>query len=188
MTINDYKVIAFTPDRWGTLERFQHFFGKTYSFDQHTQNALRGAANHFRKALILLNIAKQHIAKLSEDRSQLEQYGHTPAQRGKELSALVESVLLDLYSSVDCTRKVVTFIYRNDRGVKQSTRKFFLAAAEGKVADTVPLEIRNAFATAHWYPDFRKLRDEMTHSDVGSCHYDESSEKVFYAHVGLGGQ
>ena len=112
MKVSNWKVIAFTPDRWGTLERFQHFYAATYTFDTDTQKALPGAANHLNKALILLQIARQHAAKLPEDRAQLREHGCTSAQRGRELSALIESVLLDLYSSVDCTRKVVTFLYQ----------------------------------------------------------------------------
>jgi len=184
--MSDWIVITFAPDRWGTLERFQHFCAGTYTFARDTQQALSGAANHFRKALILLQVAREHAAKLSEDRAQLETHGYTPAQRGKELSALIESILLDLYSSIDCTRKIVTCIYRNHRGVKQSTRKFFQAVAEGKVADTVPVEIRDAFASAHWYTDFQRMRDALTHSDIGSCALDEKSGKVFYMHAGLG--
>lgn len=178
-------VIAFTPERWGTLERFQHFYSTTHKFDRDTQKSLPGAANHFHKALLLLDVAKQHAALLKEDRAQLKERGYTPAQRGKELSALVESILLDLYSSIDCTRKVVTFIYRKHRGVKQSTRKLFQAATAGTVAETVPEGIRQAFANADWFTDFRVLRDAITHSDVGSCHLDEESDKVFYMHAGL---
>lgn len=186
MSMSDCIVIAFAPDRWGKLERFQRFYAGTYLFDRDTQQALSGAANHLHKAPILLQVAREHAAKLPEDRAQLEKHGFTPAQRGKELSALIESILLDLYSSIDCTRKIVTFIYRNERGVKQSTRKFFQAVAEGDVADTVPAEIRDAFASAHWYMDFRRMRDALTHSDIGSCHLDEKSGKVFYMHTGLG--
>lgn len=80
----------------------------------------------------------------------------------------------------------MTFLYRNHRGVKQSTRKFFQAIAAEKVADTVPTEIRDAFASAAWYADFRRMRDALTHSDVGSCHLDEKTGKVFYMHAGLG--
>ena len=185
MSIPKSIVITFTPERWGTLERFQHFYGGTHHFDRDTQKSLPGAANHFHKALILFQVAKEHASLLPEDRVQIEERGHTPARRGKELSALVESIILDLYSSIDCTRKVFTFIYRNHHGVKQSTRKIFQAAADGKIDATVPEGIRNAFANAAWYADFRALRDAITHSDVGSCHLDESSGKVFYMHAGL---
>jgi len=178
-------VIAFAPERWGTLELFQHFYGNTHHFDRDTQKSLPGTANHFNKALILFEVAKQHVTLLSEDRTQLTECGYTSARRGRELSALLESALLDLYSSIDCTRKVVTFIYRKHGGVKQSTRKFFQSAAGGTIGTTVPEGIRKAFACATWYTDFRVLRDAITHSDVGSCHSDEKSGKVFYLHAGL---
>ncbi len=176
----------FAPEQWGTLDRFQRFHGPTYSFDADTQKALRGAANQLRKALVLLQVARQHAPKLTEDKEQLEQHGHTPAQRARELSALIESILLGLYSSVDCARKVVTFIYRNEHGVKQTTRRFFQAVANGKVADSVPQEIRDAFAGADWYGEFRRMRDALTHSDIGVCHLDDSTNEVVYMHEGLG--
>jgi len=179
-------LIAFAPENWGTLERFQHFCDGTYVFDADTKHALSGAANHFHKARILLELARQHAPKLEEDEAQLERCGYTPAERGKELAALIESVLLELYSSVDCTRKVVTFIYRNERGVKQSTRKFFQATAEGNVAETVPAQIRQAFAEATWYKDFRRVRDALTHSDIGWCHLDKKSRKAAYMNSALG--
>ncbi len=145
-----------------------------------------GAANHFNKSLLILGVARDHVRKLPEDDAQLEERGFTAAQRGRELSALIESILLGLYSSVDCARKVITSIYRKHRGVKQSTRKFFKACADGTVAETVPGEIRNAFSSARWYNDFRRLRDALTHSDIGSCHLDQDSGKVSYMHAWLG--
>ncbi len=178
-------VISFAPDKWGTHDLFKNFYRGTYTFTPDIQYALSGAANHFHKALILLQVAREHIARLNEDKEQLEKYGYTPAQRGKELSALIESILLDLYSSVDCTRKIVTFIYKSHRGVKQSTRKFFQAVKEGKVEETVPVQIRDAFASAHWYSDFRRMRDALTHSDIGACHLDDKSAKVSYMHGAL---
>jgi len=185
MKIHNYKVIVFAPDKWGQLERFRYFYDTTYLLDQNAQKALHGAVSHFYKARIFLHFAYQQAPKLSEDRDQLQKHGYTPAQRSHELAALIEAMLQDLYSSVDCARQVVTFIYHNHRGVTESTRKFFQAAAAGKVADTVPSEIRNGFAKADWYNDFRSLRDALTHSDVGSCHLDETSGKVSYMHAGL---
>ncbi len=186
MNVSDSKVILFAPNRWGTLERFKHFHEPTYPFTWHTQQALSGAANHFNKAVILLQVSREHAKTLPEDTMQLEKYGYTPAQRGRELSALIESILLELYSSVDCTRAVITSIYQKHEGVRQSTRKFFQSVAKGKVADTVPAEIRDAFASAQWYMDLLRIRDALTHWDIGSCHLDKKSGTIFYMHPGLG--
>ena len=186
MSLESCKVITFAPQNWGTMERFQHFYSTTYKFDPHTQSAVSGASNHLRKASLVLQVAKEHAATLAEDEEQLSRHGYTPARRAKELAALIESIILGVYSSVDCARQVVTYIYRKHRGVKQSTRKFFQAAAAGKVANTVPSDIRAAFKSATWYVDLRRLRDALTHSDVGFCHLDKSEGKVTYMHAGLG--
>lgn len=180
------KLIYFAPDKWGTLEKFQKFCAGTYKFPKYIHRALSGSASNFCKANILLQMAVAHSPKLKEDKTQLREHGYTPAQCAKELSALIEAILLNLYSSIDCTRKVVTYIYKGHRGVKDSTRKFFKAIQDCTVSETVPAEIRNAFMEAHWYTDFREIRDHLTHSDIGSCSLNERTGKVFYMHAGLG--
>ena len=125
MKTEDTKIIVFAPDRWGSLERFQRLHQKTYKLDNESQHALSGAGNHFHRAHALFRVARSHIPKLKEDRHELESHGHTHALRGGELSAVVEAIILSLYSSIDCSRKIVTFIYKKERGVKESTRKFF---------------------------------------------------------------
>lgn len=181
----EYRVRMFAPDRWGSLERFQHFHSETYAFDKRTQKALPGTANHLHKAWLLQQVARDRAPLLQEDREQVETSGHTRARRGRELSAVVEAALLDLYSSVDCTRQVITSIYAKHRGVKQSTRKFFAACSKGEVAETVPEPIRTAFGSADWYPEVLRLRDALTHSDVGICHLDRATGKATYLHPGL---
>src|SRR5690242_2058067 len=39
---------------------------------------------------------------------------------------------------------------------------------------------------AKWYDRLLALRDELTHSDTGSCHLDDATGKVSYMHTGLG--
>jgi len=186
MSTPDYKLITFAPEQWGQLDRFQRFYPKTYAFDFHTQKAVGGAANHLRKAWILCNVTKERVGLLEEDHKQFQSCGYTPANRAKELSALVETVILELYSVVDCTRKVVTFIYRDYKGVAQSTHKFFQRARDGKIDEAVPQVIRDTFAFADWYSDFRRMRDELTHADIGSCNQNTQTGKVAYFHLGLG--
>lgn len=184
--IADSKVIVFYPEYWGTLERFQHFYFNTYPFKRYMQSVVRGAANHFVKALCLAEIAKEFSPKLSEDESELKEHGYTDAKRSKELSALIESVILELYSSLDCTRKIISEIYKTHQGVRDSTHKLFNNMFEGTVAETVPLEIRDTFQSASsWYPEFLKIRDVLTHSDVGSCHLSKDG-KIRYANFATG--
>jgi hypothetical protein len=147
------KVITFSPKIWGTQQRFEHFYSSTYSFNRYTQYAIKGSSNHFYKALHFLNVAKDISPKLTEDNAELEKKGYTDSARSGELSALVEAIILEFYSSIDCTRQIVTTIYKKHQGVPQSTRKFFQAAFDDKVAETVPLDIREAFRASQWYPE-----------------------------------
>lgn len=179
-------VISFYPQKWGTLERFQHFYSTTYSFDRSTQYSINGSGNHFYKALNIIEVAKEFSPRLSEDQVELEEKGYTNSLRSKQLSALIEAIILEFYSSIDCTRHVVTTIYKKHRGVRESTRKFFQAAFDGRIAETVPLDIRDAFKNAQWYDELRRIRDALTHSDVGSCHLDMTSQTISYMHPGLG--
>ena len=186
----NFKVITYSPENWGALERFEHFYSSTYSFDQFTQFAIKGASNHFYKALRLHKVARDISPTLAEDNSELEKKGYTDAVRGSELSALIETIILELYSSIDCTRHIVATIYRKYEGVStksmKSTRKFFQAAFDDKIAETIPLDIREAFKASQWYPEFRRIRDALTHSDIGSCHLDKTTQIVSYSHPGLG--
>ncbi len=176
----------FAPDRWGELEKFSQFYSSTYRFNHHTRRALSGATNHFHKVMTLFNFAQRIKANLEEDNKEIEQHGYTPAIRGKELSAIIETIFLDLYSSIDCTRQVIYFIFKNYRGVSESTRTLFENASKDKIDERVPKSIRMALKNAPWYNEFRKIRDELTHSDIGSCHLDRNTGKVFYMHSGLG--
>lgn len=183
--IAESKVIIFNPENWGTLERFQKFYFKTYPFKRYMQNVVSGAANHYRKALCLTAIALELSPKLVDDDTELAQKGYTDAKHSNELSAIIESVILELYSSLDCTRKVISEIYKGHKGVKDSTHGLFNAMFENKVADTVPSEIRETFRAASWYPELLKIRDTLTHSDIGSCHLGEGN-KIFYTNSGTG--
>jgi hypothetical protein len=43
------------------------------------------------------------------------------ARNSKELSAVMEGIILELYSSIDCTRKIINEIYGKYRGIPDST-------------------------------------------------------------------
>lgn len=180
------KLILFDPQKWGTQQRFQHFYSTTYSFDRSTQYSISGSGNHFYKALAIIEVAKEFSPRLSEDQAEFEEKGYTNSIRSNQLSALIEASILEFYSSIDCTRHVVTTIYKKHRGVKESTRKFFQAVFDDRIAETVPSEIRDAFKAAQWYNELRRIRDALTHSDIGSCHLDKTSQTISYMHSELG--
>ena len=179
-------VVTFSPPNWGEVDRFSHFGSTTYRFDERTRNALQGIAGHFHKALILEELAESIAPSLKQDREELNAKGHTGNKNGARLSAVIETVCSELYSSVDCTRQVVAEIYKGFQGVtSKSTRRFFQNAADGTLDPKLPPLIKEAFEDADWYVELRKLRDAVTHSDVGSCRLDEGSGKISYFNAAL---
>lgn len=179
-------VVSFFPPNWGEVDRFSHFSSTTYKFDERTGNALKGIASHFHKALILEELAESIAPDLKKDREELNAKGHTGNKNGARLSAVIETIFAELYSSVDCTRQVVAEIYKGLQGVtSKSTRRFFQNAADGILDPKLPALVREAFEKADWYVELRKLRDAIAHSDVGSCHLDEGVGKISYFNAAL---
>jgi hypothetical protein len=182
----DYTVRTFAPERWGQVDRFATFFAA--SFPDATsieRRAVSGAGNHFRKALILRALAIRIVPALAIDRQQLNDKGYTPADNAVELAAVVENVFTELYSAVDCARKVLSKRYPV-RGMPDSTRKTFSRARRGDLDRMLPPELLSAFKEADWYDPLRVLRDEITHSDLGFVSQDAATGRVSYMHRGLG--
>ena len=182
MGIESQLLFQFTPDRWGVLDTFQTFYSTTYRFSKHDQEALRGAANHFSKALRLEKVSRVLAPRMKEDQDELAEKGHTSSERSKEYGAVVESLIVSLYSAIDCTRKVLRAAFPTAQGVPDSTRKLFGNARQGKLDTAVPKAIREALASADWYAELRVLRDALTHADTGSCHLNRETGKVSYFH------
>jgi hypothetical protein len=187
MDISKQRVLIFCPEKWGTVERFARFHQSTYSFDRHVQKRLRGISGNFGKAHRYLEIARDLVLRLDEDERQLEEKGHTHAFRAKQLAAAVEGAFCSLYSTLDCFRHVLVAIYKNHRGMRDSTRKVFQAGHKRELDQRVPQTIRDLiFETKSWFNEFRGYRDEMTHADVGSCHRDAKTGSIVYMHSDLG--
>jgi hypothetical protein len=172
----------FAPERWGTVDRFAHFYSSTYSFPEKVHARVVGTSAHFERAELLRQIAHDMIPQLQLDRAELEAKGFTHAEHSRRLTAIVESSITSLYSSLDCGRQVVTHVFAKYRGLPDSTRKTFQRAAEGRLDPQLPAAILNAFANAPWYPKFCHLRDALTHGGPGSCHRDEQTGKIMYFH------
>lgn len=178
-------IIKFAPEHWGELQKFKEFYPQTYNLNPNTTKAVSGALNHFSKAIILKNLSFKLKPNLEIDKKELDKNGYSKSINSRELSAVIEAIILELYSSIDCTRKVVGEIYKNLQGVPNSTRKFFRNALENKLDENFPEQMKKAFKEATWYNEFRKIRDELTHSDTGSCHLNRKTKKVFYTHSGF---
>ncbi len=180
-----YVSIAFDPSTWGEIEIFRRFGQTTYKFSSHASAACNGVENNFRKSITLREVAQSISPKLVEDRKELEEKGYSSGKYGKQYTAIAESTLTALYSSIDCTRVVLKAIYPKARGLPDSTRKLFANAKAGKLDTAIPLSIREALSHAEWYATFRVLRDALTHSDTGFCHLDKDTNKVRYFHESL---
>lgn len=188
-TFENTFYVEFYPQKWGQYSRFYHFYQTTHKFDKPTVSAIRGIGGHASKARRLLQLSEKIIPSIAEERKLHEGKGVIPGVRSGEYAALAECVVAELYSVLDCTRKIIGGIYGRFRGVaRDSTRRLFQNAQKGGIDLRVPEAIRNALANAHWYNDFRRLRDGITHGETGSCHLDAKTGKITYFHTGLGSE
>ena len=130
-------------------------------------------------------VASRLVPTLAIDKQQLSEKGFTQAHNAEELGAIVENVFMELYSAVDCARKVLSRRYPV-RGMPDSTRRAFSRARSGALDKVLPSELLSAFKEAHWFDPLRVLRDEITHSDLGSVSQDGATGRVSYMHTGLG--
>ncbi len=174
----------FAPEFWGQVDIFRHFAPSTYSFDERDTRALAGVEGHFTKFHRLRTLSAKLRPNLEIDRAQLDERGFTPADNAGELATVIEAAILELYSSVDCTVKVLRAIYgKTTRGFKESTRSLFQDV--DKLTGTFPEELKPLFANADWYSRLLHLRDELTHLATGNVYLREKDGPVSYAHFGL---
>ena len=178
-------VRMYAPEQWGTLQKFQKFYSSTHSLSDTGRRSVSGAINHFHKAITLRDLAIKLVPNLEEDEKELNEHGYSRAINSKEISAVIEGVILELYSSLDCTRKVVSEIFKNYQGIPDSTRKYFQNIEKGKIDSNFPEQLIIAVKEATWYNGFRMIRDELTHHDTGSCHKDRDTGKIRYMHTGI---
>ena len=182
-------ILVFAPECWSSLTKFQKFVGLPF---KNTGDLSRGAAaadNHLAKYTVLAGLANRLKDRLAEDAAELDETGYSSASRSKEFAALVESLFCELYAALDGTRHVLHAAFKNVRGVQdKSTEKMLKRASAKEYGPEFPVEIRDALAAAYesWFPSLRKIRTEVTHGDIGSCHVDRESHKVKYIHGGLG--
>ncbi len=181
-------ILYFTPERWGELDRFRNFYSTTHRFDRRTTDRVRGISSHFHKAHTLHSLAVRLRPSLAQDNERLEAEGYSPATNARELNAVIETILCELYASLDCTAQLLRALYGNLPGVpSKSTRKLFANAVDGKIDGRFPETLLDAIVTAApWVADLRHLRDTIAHSDTGSCHLDSESDVVRYMNSAMG--
>jgi hypothetical protein len=69
----------------------------------------------------------------------------------------------------------------------ESTERLFKRANERKCGPEFPEVIRSKLddAWTSWFHGIREIRTEVTHGEVGSCHFDKESKTVTYFQHGL---
>lgn len=182
------NVRIYAPEQWGTLQKFVKFYRNTFALSNTGRRCVSGAQNHFHKASTLYDLAQKLAPNVELDDKELNEKGFSHAANASELSAVIESIMLELYSSVDCARKVVTEVCQKEwklQGIPDSTRKLFKKVKDGEVSLQFPEPLKIAISEAVWYEEFRVIRDELTHQDTGRCHRNRETNVVSYMHPGI---
>jgi hypothetical protein len=179
------NILTFWPERMGQVERFVLLYSTTFTFTKIEKRFLGGVGAHFNKSVTLRELALRLRLNLELDNQQMREMGHSPAIHAKELSAVIEAVVLELYSSIDCLAEVIYAIYRHKqvRFLKQSTSRLY--REYDKLGDPFPEELRFAFRMTTWFPELRRIRDELTHRQTGSVNLDEKTGIISYMHHGM---
>jgi hypothetical protein len=115
-------LLMFAPEQWGQVDLFRAVNTTTYTFSPHQQRVLAGVENHSHKAVTLLWLAEALRPTLQLDDAELEENGFTPARNAKNVAAIVEGVITELYSVIDCAAKVLHFVYGPRREVCRDRR------------------------------------------------------------------
>jgi hypothetical protein len=174
----------FAHELWGEVDKFRHFYATTYTFDERDMRAVGGVQAHFIKFQRLTALAEKLRPNLRIDEVQLDERGFTPADNAGELATVIEAAILELYSSIDCTVKVLRAIYGGTtRGFRDSTRSLFQSI--DKLTGEFPDALKPLFANASWYPELLRLRDELTHLATGVVRRNVADGPVYYIHYGL---
>jgi len=182
--MKDQRIIFFAPEYWGELTKFNHFYHSSYHFKPFFQVAAKGVESHFDKFTTLYSLAKKIQPMLVEDNEELKEKGFSKAIRSKELSSVIESAFIELYSSLNCMMKVLNGVFINHKGIpSDSTRKLFKNARENKIDSRVPLAITSNLKNAIWFDELCNIRDELVHSEIGFC--SNSEDKITYFHPNL---
>jgi len=177
-------LLMFAPEYWGQVDRFRQFWSVTYTFNERDQRAISGVQSHYEKCLVLVALARKLQPNLQIDEAQLEEKGATPAVNAREVATVLEAAILELFSSVDCTVKVLRAIYGpGTRAFKDSTRGLFQNIS--KMTGTFPDVLKPLFESAPWFWKLLHLRDELTHLATGHVHLKRDTGSVEYMHLGL---
>ena len=170
----------FVPETWGEAARFQALHRGTYWLDDDAERALTGVTAHYGRCLLLTNLAKKLAPKEQAGQRKRQARGRADAALPEEASAAVETAILELYSSVDCTAQVLRAIYGEDaRGVKKLLG--FFSRGARNMSGGLPESLKSFLREALWFEDLCRIRDELVHAELGVVHWNERDGSAEYA-------
>jgi len=183
--------LRFAPEIWSPLFRLCNFVGLAFPNNRDAYDGLTACEGHLDKVQVLKRIAERLLPELPKDLEELDQRGASRNLNSHEYAALCETIICELYSSLDGLRQFLYGIYRHVRKVQNSSNEKLFRHAKEQVygpefSEAIRLELAQAYDT--WFPRLRTLRTELTHGKVGSCHLDSQTGKVRYFNDGLGNQ
>jgi len=182
MTKTTPAIRVFAPEQWGEVDLFNALWPTTYKFKPFEKRELAGVGNHLRKAQTYFRLAETLIPALEIDEKELQEQGGTSAQNAKNLAAVLEGAITEIYSAVDCTAKILHRVYGpTSRNFKDSTRRLFSEVE--KIEGSFPDRLKQVISSATWYEDLRHIRDELTHRDTGFCSKDRETGTIMYFHT-----
>ena len=172
----------------GEVDQFINFYPTTHNFNRRTTSCVNGIASHFRKAHVLVALAKRIRPGLVQDNKQVESEGFSPATNGRELTPVIETILFELYASIDCTATLLSALYGKLPGIpSKSTSRLFTNAVAGKFDPRFPKSLLDALVqAAPWVAALGNFRDTVSHTDTGFCHLDSQTGAVVYMNPAMG--
>jgi len=186
----DRFLTMFVPEAWSPARRFSFFLGPPFPETRRLVQAARAAENRRQKFCVLADLANHLRPGLSKDNEELESTGFTSATNSKRYAAVVETLFLELYSSLDVIRTTLYEAYHpRIRGLpRDSTERLLRRVSEGYYGPEFPEPLLHPLSSAFrtWYAELRRVRVEISHGDIGRCHIDPSSGRVVYMHTNLG--
>jgi hypothetical protein len=116
------NIIIFYPESWGEAEKFCFFASSTYKLKPNEAEVLVGILGHLNKYNVLFLLAKKLVPTIIDDSRELQRQGYSDCMRSRELAAIIETLYCELYSAIDCTRRVIKAIYPKYNGIPSDSR------------------------------------------------------------------